>query len=97
MSTDIHDTPNREVAGIRLDVDLHRKLFAAIGCVSAEAIAAETGITARTVRRARQGVVGEVFIAQTIAALERNAARLRAAGYRPPTLAELFTVVSRAA
>ncbi|RKN45233.1 hypothetical protein [Micromonospora endolithica] len=97
MSTDIHDTARPDTAGIRLDVARHTELFAAIGCDSLGKIAAETGVTERTVRRARQGIIGEVFIAQTIAALQRNADALAAADLKPPTLDELFTVVTKAA
>ncbi|SCL32222.1 hypothetical protein GA0070616_4410 [Micromonospora nigra] len=93
MSTDIHDTVKPDTAGIRLDVARHTELFAAIGCDSPAKIAAETGVTERTVRRARQGVIGEVFMAQTVAALQRHEKTLTAAGLKPPTLDELFTVV----
>lgn len=88
----MHDTPQTDTAGIALDVDRHRELFAAIGCESDVAIATETGVTDRTVRRARDGVIGEVFMARTIAALRRNADKLHAAGLTPPTLDELFSV-----
>lgn len=88
----MHDTPQPDTAGIALNADLHRELFAAIGCESAAAIAAETGVTDRTVRRARDGVIGEVFMARTIAALHRNADKLHAAGYKVPTLNDLFRV-----
>ncbi|MET7949266.1 hypothetical protein [Micromonospora sp. NPDC005324] len=97
MSTDIHDTVKPDTAGIRLDVAHHTELFAAIGCDTPAKIAAETGVTERTVRRARQGVIGEVFIAQTIAALQRRDAQLRAAGMKAPILDELFTVVTTSA
>lgn len=97
MSTDIHDTGKPDTAGIRLDVARHAELFAAIGCDSLAKIAAETGVTERTVRRARQGIIGEVFMAQTVAALQRNAGKLRKQGLTPPTLDELFTVVTKAA
>lgn len=83
------------MAGIRLDVDRHRELFSVIGCTTPGQIAAETGVTERTVRRARQGIIGEVFMAQTIAALQRNAAKLRRHGHKPPTLDDLFTVVTK--
>lgn len=93
----MHDTVQPDTAGIQLDVERHRELFAAIGCTSVEAIAAVTGVSDRTVRRARQGIIGEVFMAQTIAALQRNARKLRKAGMKPPTLDELFSVVTRKA
>lgn len=88
----MHDTPQPDTAGIALDVDRHRELFTAIGCESVESIAAETGVSDRTIRRARQGVIGEVFMARTIAALRRNSDKLHEAGMNPPTLDELFTV-----
>lgn len=97
MSTDIHDTAIPDTAGIHLDVARHTELFAAIGCTTAAQIAAETGVTERTVRRARRGVIGEVFIASTVAALHRHADKLRERGHQPPTLDELFTVVTKAA
>jgi hypothetical protein len=84
-------------AGIKLDVDRHKALFAAIGCDTVEKIAAETGVADRTIYRAREGVIGEVFMAQTIAALHRHADKLQAQGLEPPTLDELFTVITRPA
>lgn len=93
----MRDTVKSDAAGIRLDADRHRELFAAIGCDSDVAIAAETGVTDRTVRRARDGIIGEVFMANTIAALQRNKGKLRDAGLEPPTLDELFTVVTKSA
>lgn len=94
VSTDTHDTVERDTAGIRLDVDRHRKLFSAIGCDTIVAIATETGVSDRQVRRALAGdPVGEVFMAGTITALHRHARKLRKAGLNPPTLDELFTVV----
>lgn len=95
----MHDTAERDTAGIRLsDADRHRELFAAIGCETVASIATETGVSDRQVRRARAGdPVGEVFMAGTIAALQRNERKLRKAGLKAPTLDELFTVVTRAA
>lgn len=84
-------------AGIQLDVARHTELFAAIGCDTVEKIAAETGVTDRTVYRARQGVIGEVFMAQTVAALHRHADELKDKGHQLPTLDELFTVITRPA
>jgi hypothetical protein len=76
------------------DVALHGGLFAAIGCKSYAAIARETGVDERTVRRARLGQhLGVPFIAQTLAALNRHADTLRAQGLEPPTFDDLFQVV----
>ncbi|PZG15064.1 hypothetical protein C1I95_20365 [Micromonospora craterilacus] len=97
MSTDIHDTVGPDTAGIRLDVARHTELFAAIGCDTAAKIAAATGVTERTVRRARQGVIGEVFMAQTITALRRHADTLRQHGHEPPALGDLFCIVNKVA
>ncbi len=91
------DVTATSTAAIQFDVARHAELFAAIGCDTVEKIAAETGVTERTVYRARQGVVGRVFMANTIAALHRHAATLRKAGHKPPTLDELFSVVIRTA
>lgn len=94
----MHDTVEPDTAGIRLDADRHRKLFAAIGCDTVEAVATVTGVSDRQVRRARAGrPVGEVFMAQTITALQRNARKLRLAGLNPPTLDELFVVTEKTA
>lgn len=92
MWADTHDTTGTDTAGIRLNLVLHRQLFKAIGCETDAAIAAETGVSDRTIRRAREGVIGEVFMSKTITALRRHEPKLLAHGLQPPTLADLFSV-----
>ncbi|MFI1195481.1 hypothetical protein ACH4T9_19800 [Micromonospora sp. NPDC020750] len=73
-------------------------LFRLIGCDTLTAIAAETGINIRQVRRARRGgVVGEVFMARSVAALQRHATKLAEYGHEPPGLDDLFTVTTQPA
>ena len=88
----------QDTAGISLDVERYRLLFRLIGCDELTKIAAEIGMTARQVRRAcNEGVIGEVFMARSIAALRRNAAKLAAFGHEQPTLDDLFTVTTQPA
>ncbi|MEV4197067.1 hypothetical protein [Micromonospora globbae] len=98
MSTDMHVPSQQDAAGIRLDVDRYLSLFRLIGCDNLTKIAAESGLTVRQVRRARNGgVIGEVFMARTVAALQRHAGRLAEFGHEPPTLDDLFTVTTEQA
>jgi len=98
VSTNTHDTADPDIAGIKLNVERYMQLFRLIGCDTYTKIAAETGVTLRHIRRARRGgVVGGVFMAQTIAALRRHADRLAEYGQEPPTLDDLFTVEPRRA
>jgi hypothetical protein len=95
VSTDTSNTAQQDITGIRLDVERYLLLFRLVGCDTLTMIAAETGLTLRQVRRARnEGVIGEVFMARTVAALQRNAAKLAEYGHEPPTLDDLFTVTS---
>ncbi|MFE7870017.1 hypothetical protein ACFUYE_06670 [Micromonospora humida] len=95
MSTDTDTTVQQDTAGIRLNVERFLLLFRLIGCDTLTLIAAETGLTLRQVRRARNGgVPGEVFMARTVAALQRNAGRLAEYGHAPPTLDDLFVVTT---
>ncbi|WP_431976132.1 hypothetical protein [Micromonospora haikouensis] len=81
--------------GIQLDVERYRLLFRLIGCGTLTQIAAEVGLTLRQVRRAcNEGVIGEVFMARSVAALQRNAAKLAEYGHEPPTLDDLFKVTA---
>jgi len=50
------------------------------------------GVHAKTIRRAMDGIVGEVFMAKTVLALRRHESELRACGLTP-SLDELFEVV----
>ncbi|MFI6819772.1 hypothetical protein ACIBJE_02320 [Micromonospora sp. NPDC050187] len=95
MSTDTSTTPHQDTAGIRLDVERYLLLFRLIGCDTLTKIAAETGLTVRQVRRVRNGgVIGEVFMARSVAALRRNADKLAEYGHAEPTLDDLFTVTT---
>lgn len=98
MSTDTDTTAIQDTAGIRLDVERYLLLFRLIGCDTLTKIAAETGLTVRQVRRARNGgSVGGVFMTRSIAALQRHAARLAEYGHQPPGLDDLFTVTTEPA
>lgn len=98
MSTDTENTDTQDIAGIQLDVERYLLLFRLIGCSTLTEIAEETGVTLRQVRRARnEGAFGEVFMARTIAALQRHADVFAQYGHTPPTLDDLFRVVTEAA
>lgn len=98
MSTDTSTTERQDIAGIALNVERYRLLFRLIGCDKLTQIAAEIGLTVRQVRRAcNEGVIGEVFMARSIAALQRNAAKLAEYGHAEPTLDDLFTVTTEPA
>lgn len=94
MSQNVHDRahPNTN-AVLRLRVDKFDLMTRVLGCESDAARAALLGLTYRTVLRARRGVVGEVFVAQTIFALQREGETLGQYGLKP-TLDELFEVVA---
>jgi len=79
-------------AEIRLREDRFALMWAVVGCTKDEEIAQEAGYSARTVRRARTGQLGNAFVAQTIHALRRHADKLARYGLTP-TLDELFEVV----
>lgn len=60
-------------AGFKLRYDKFVAYFAQIGFETTEAIAREIGMTSRTIRRARNDdIIGEVFVASTLAALRRH-------------------------
>lgn len=63
-----------------------------LGCETDTARAALIGITPRHWSRAREGHVGSVFVANTIAALRQRERELVARNLRP-TFDELFEVV----
>lgn len=91
----MNDTEAADVrATIQLRADRFALMFAAIGVTKDEEIAALAGYSDRTIRRARAGQLGEVFIANTIHALRRHADKLARYGLEP-TLDELFTVVEQ--
>lgn len=64
-----------------------------IGVTTDDARAKLIGVDPKTIRRVRQGVLGEVFIAATIAALRRHADRLAQFGVTAG-FDDLFEVVT---
>lgn len=71
-------------------------MFAALGVTKDPEIAALAGYSDRTIRRARAGRLGEVFIANTIHTLRQHADKLAKYGLEP-SLDELFEVVDEPA
>jgi hypothetical protein len=79
-------------ASVRLRAEKYALMWAVLGATTDEEIATATGVHARTVRRARnEGILGEVFMAQTVLALNRHRDRLDRYGLKP-SLDELFEV-----
>jgi hypothetical protein len=66
-----------------------------VGYASDAARARLLGVNERTMRRARQGIIGEVFVAHTVAALRRHEDALAERNLYP-TLDSLFEVVELA-
>lgn len=98
VSTETRDIALPDAAGIVLDFDRYMQLFRLIGCDSVPKIADVSGVSWRQIYRAKAGaVVGEVFMARTIAALQQHAEKLAEYGHEPPTLDDLFTVEARKA
>lgn len=97
MSPEIQAEPRHARRDTDVRVRLRERRFnaatAAIGCASEIARSKLIGVDERTIRRARGGVIGEVFIARTIAALQRHASELAEIGMRP-IFDEVFEVVS---
>lgn len=81
---------------MKLRADRYAQMFAAIGCTKESDIAAAAGYTTRTIRRARNGQLGAVFIANTIHTLSRHKDKLAEHGLTP-ALDELFEVVEQSA
>lgn len=95
MIADIHDTETSDAgATVRLRADRFALMFAALGYTDDKEIAALAGYSHRTIRRARKGQLGEVFIANTIHALCRHSEELAKYGLEP-TFDELFEVVEK--
>jgi hypothetical protein len=94
----MHDTDQTDArATVHLRSDRYAELFGAIGCTDDQKIAAAAGYSDRTIRRARAGQLGEVFIANTIRTLQQHRGVLADHGYDEPTLDDLFVVVEREA
>lgn len=84
------DTATQAVILARMDrFDLYTRV---LGCETDVARGELIGMTDRAVRRARQGAVGGVFVANTLAALRRFERELAACNLRV-TFEELFEVV----
>lgn len=77
---------------IRLRPDKFDLLTSAVGADTDTARAELIGVDRRTIRRVRDGVVGEAFMAQAVAALRRQGDALSLV-----TLDDLFEVVEVAA
>lgn len=63
------------------------------GCVDDDDRARLIGVDVKTVRRARRGILGEVFMARTVAALRPHAGAIQLKLGVEVTLDELFNVV----
>lgn len=77
-------------AAIRLREDRFELLTSAVGAKSDTARAELIGVDRRTIRRVRDGVVGETFMAQAVAALRKRSGA-------DVTLDDLFQVVEEPA
>lgn len=64
----------------------------AAGCADDADRAALIGVDAKTISRARRGILGEVFMARTVVALRRHSAEIIAATGTAPSLDALFEV-----
>jgi len=97
MQSDTDDRVNSDVrASVRLRADRFALYTRVLGCETDLARADLLGVTARTIRRARAGIVGEEFVAKTVAAMQRHEAELAALGLTT-AIDELFEVVEVAA
>jgi hypothetical protein len=86
----MHDTEQADArAAVQLRADRYDAFFAAIGCEDDREIANRAGYTDRTIRRARNGQLGEVFIANTLHTLTKHGLTV--------TFDELFTVTEKRA
>lgn len=66
MSTDTHVAPAEVRAGVYLKVDRFALVARMLGYTSDAALGRAIGMTDRTVSRARDGVIGEQFIAAVL-------------------------------
>lgn len=67
-------------AGVKLRVDRFDLMTRVLGCESDRARAQMLDVDPRTVSRARAGIVGEEFIAQTLTTMQQHAGELAALG-----------------
>lgn len=79
-------------ATIRLRKDRFELMTNAVGATTRVARSELIGVDVRTITRAVNGIVGEAFMAKTVAALRRHRKALKARGLNP-TLDDLFEVV----
>ncbi len=79
-------------ATIRLRVERFDLMTAALQAYTDVARAELIGVTDRTVRRAKQGIIGGEFVAATLAGLGERRADLAVIGLAP-TFDELFEIV----
>lgn len=91
MRSDTQDLAETDVR-VRLRQETFTAMTAALGCTTDLARAELIGVTPRTLRRARAGVIGEGFMTKTVAALRRQSDTLAAHGLIP-SLDALFEVV----
>lgn len=81
-------------ATIRLRLDRFELMTRVVGATTSAARAQLIGVDRKTIYRAiEEGTIGEVFMAQTVAALRRHSETLASCGLTP-TLDELFEVVA---
>lgn len=91
----MHDPEEEEPrAALELRQQPFALMFAVLGATRDDEIAALAGYSARTVRRARAGQLGHVFIANTIHTLQQHRDQLAKYGLTP-TLDDLFQVSGR--
>ena len=94
MPRDVDAPPRRDVsATIRVRRDRLDLMTGILGATTTAAKAELIGVDRRTFNRALSGQPGEVFMANTVAALRRHSEALGACGLAP-TLDELFEVVA---
>ena len=92
MSQDMDATEQGAQAAIRLREAQFDAMTSLLGYVNDTTRAELIGVWPKTVRRAREGIIGEQFIAKTVAALAPHAERLAKFNLYP-SLNDLFEVV----
>lgn len=93
MPQDVHAPHRRDApATIRLRQDRFELMTRVIGATTPSARAKLIGVDRKTFYRARQGVFGMIFMAQTVAALREHSQVLGECGLTA-SLDELFEVV----